>query len=94
MAQVSLSIAQRCNLKMHLSRSSKVICQGQNRKSEDGFLLAVNTVNSNRRRRTHCFRYTRDFQFEPFSVTPFDPIDATAGPFALNVCVPSEIDGK
>ena len=76
---------------MYLSRPSKVICQGRNRKRVNEFLLAVN---SNRRRRMHRLRYTRDFQFEPFSVTPFDPLEATAGPFALNVCVPSEIDGK
>ena len=91
MAQVSLSIAQRCNLKMYLSRSSKVICQGHNRKRVYEFLLAVN---SNRRRRTHRLRDTRNFQFEPFSVTPFDPLEVAAGSVALNVCVPSEIDAK
>jgi hypothetical protein len=91
MAQVSLSIAQRCNLKMHLSRSSKVICQGHNRKRVYEFLLAVN---SNRRRRTHRLRDTRNFQFEPFSVTPFDPFEATAGSVALIVYVPSEIDAN
>ena len=36
----------------------------------------------------------RNFQFEPFSVTPFDPFEATAGSVALIVCVPSEIDAK
>ena len=43
----------------------------------------------NRRRRD-----PRDFQFEPFSVTSFDPLEVTAGSVALNVCVPSEIDAK
>ena len=67
----------------HLSRSQS--------KARIRVLLAVN---SNRRRRTHRLRDTRDFQFEPFSVTPCDPLEATAGSVALNVCVPSEIDAK
>ena len=86
MAQVSLRNSPAMQLK---DVPFKVICQGHNRKRVYELLLAVN---SNRRRRTHRLRDTRDFQFEPFLVTPFDPLEATAGPVALNLCVPSEID--
>ena len=74
---------------MYISRSSKVICQGHIQKRVYEFLLAVNI--SNRRRR---LRDTRDFQFEPFSITPFDPLETTAGSVALNACICLEIDAK
>ena len=43
-------LAQRCKLKIYLSRSSKVISQGHNRKRVYGFLLDVNSNLSRWRR--------------------------------------------
>ena len=56
-------MAQRCKLKMYISRSSKVISQGHNRKRVYGFLL---DVNSYLRRRTHHLRDTGVFSLNHF----------------------------
>lgn len=42
----------------------------------------------------HRLQDTRDFQFEPFLVTPFDPLELTTGSVPLNACFPLEMDSK